>query len=76
MLVPIRCHASGVDGEGEKYFLAEAQFVSVQGQEWLNRRDEEDDLHLKNIQEIDDEFNKDAAELMNGYDNDIYELET
>lgn len=76
MLVPIRCHGGGVDGEGEKYFLAEAQFVSVQGQEWLNRRDEEDDLHLKNIQEIDDEFNEDANALMIEYENDIYELET
>ena len=48
ILVPIICEAGGEDGIGYQYVLAEANFVKVLGENWLNRRDVEDDLHLKN----------------------------
>ena len=48
ILVPIICQAGGEDGTGNQYVLAEANFVKVLGENWLNRRDVEDDLHLKN----------------------------
>lgn len=75
ILVPIICQAGGEDGDGNQYVLAEANFVKVLGQEWLNRRDVEDDLHLKNTQTIDDEFKASSSALKNSYDNDIHELE-
>ena len=75
ILVPITCTASGEDGEGYQYVLAEANFVKVIGENWLNRRDVEDDLHLKNTQSIDDEFKSSSSTLKTTYDNDIHELE-
>lgn len=75
ILVPIICNAVGEDGDGNQYVLAEANFVKVMGQEWLNRRDVEDDLHLKNTQDIDDEFKSSSSSLKTSYDNDIHELE-
>ena len=75
ILVPIICQAGGEDGTGNQYVLAEASFVKVMGENWLNRRDVEDDLHLKNTQTIDDEFRKSSSTLKNTYDNDIHELE-
>ena len=75
ILVPIICQAGGEDGIGYQYVLAEANFVKVLGENWLNRRDVEDDLHLKNTQSIDDEFKESSSTLKNSYDNDIHELE-
>ena len=75
ILVPIICQAGGEDGIGYQYVLAEANFVKTLGENWLNRRDVEDDLHLKNTQSIDDEFKESSSTLKNDYDNDIHELE-
>lgn len=75
MLILVRCHGEGENGFGRKYGLVEAKYKGVQAREWLDQIDEENDLHLKNIQEIDDDFNEDANALRIEYENDLYDLE-